>query len=181
MVEARQNHNPAGSAFKPKNLRVSEVLFPAGGQHRISPVFPPGSPTVVAVSQALALLAVHMLVVCKQSNKHRLLSRLQAAGVVPVYHRASRPDLTDGIRLQGRGKMLPVDKIPAHRVSPMDVIMDIVLVHQMVLAVIIQKPVWVINYMGLGGIVEQRTVRILKIRFSLQAFVTPLPLRSSVP
>ena len=131
--------------------------------------------------QALALLAVHMLVVCKQSNKHRLLSRLQAAGVVPVYHRASRPDLTDGIRLQGRGKMLPVDKIPAHRVSPMDVIMDIVLVHQMVLAVIIQKPVWVINYMGLGGIVEQRTVRILKIRFSLQAFVTPLPLRSSVP
>jgi len=77
--------------------------------------------------------------------------------------------------------MLPVDKIPAHRVSPMDVIMDIVLVHQMVLAVIIQKPVWVINYMGLGGIVEQRTVRILKIRLSLQAFVTPLPLRSSVP
>ncbi len=77
--------------------------------------------------------------------------------------------------------MLPVDKIPAHRVSPMDVIMDIVLVHQMVLAVIIQKPVWVINYMGLSGIVEQRTVRILKIRLSLQAFVTPLPLRSSVP
>ena len=132
-ISPGNNHHPF--IFITKNFRISKI-FSLLCKNRILLIFFPASSFIIAKSQALALLFCSPLTVSKKSSQPVIFF---------IYNSTSRPNLSMFIRCNGICKSLPMNEISTHRMSPVDFLLYVILMKQVIFSFIIHQPIRIIN------------------------------------
>src|SRR3972149_93442 len=109
------DHDPPLCWYMPKHFRVSK-LARADGDQRVARVFGPCPPMVCAVGEVLGLFFRSVLRV--DGDKRRLTVYTQAAGVLPIHHRAAGEDHDPVFFVERDRQMFPTEDVTADGVTP---------------------------------------------------------------